>query len=178
MKETLKGAFVAPDGKLRAIWRATLYYVVGTFLIFPRLDWLFARITESLHISPGLTAGDVGVGEFRNFITALICTGAFALYERRRVDSYGLPLSRAFGRQTFEGAAAGVVMAGAVALGMMVLGGMQIRGIAQSGSELALSALAGWAQISVSASPRNSGSGPISSRHYGRASASGRHPPS
>ncbi|PYU19341.1 MAG: hypothetical protein DMG32_24675 [Acidobacteria bacterium] len=72
---------------------------------------------------------------------ALICTGAFALYERRRIDSYGLPLNHALGWQTFEGAAAGFIMAGAVALGMIVLGGMQIIGWAGTGSAVMLSAL-------------------------------------
>ena len=37
---------------------------------------------------------------FRNFFTALILTSVFALYEHRRVDSYGLPVHRAFSWQT------------------------------------------------------------------------------
>jgi uncharacterized protein len=137
-----KNAFIGPDGKLRAIWRAAIYYALGTWLVFPLLDWLFSRVAESLHLNPGLTAANIAFGEFRNLITAIICTGAFALYERRRVDSYGLPVNRAFGWQTFEGAIAGVIMASAVALGMITLGGMQIKGLAASGSGLALSALA------------------------------------
>ena len=142
MKETLKQAFFAPDGKLRAIWRATIYYTVGTFVVFPLLDRLFAFVAQGQYLDPELTAANVGFGELRNFFAALICTGAFALYERRRVDSYGLSVNRAFGWQTFEGVAAGVIMAGAVALGMMMLGAMQIRGLAGSGRALLLSAIA------------------------------------
>jgi hypothetical protein len=94
-------------------------------------------------VKPGLTASSIALGELsRNFIDALILTGIFALYERRRVDSYGLPVNRAFSRQTLEGAAAGVIMAGAVALGMMMLGGMQIKGLAGTGNALAVSAFA------------------------------------
>ena len=134
--------FVGPDGKLRPIWRAAIYYGVGTYAVFPVLDRAFAFFAGALHLAPGLSAGNIGFGELRNLFDALILTGAFALYEHRRVDSYGLPVSRALSRRTFEGAAAGVVMAGAVALGMFALGGMQVQGLAVHGSALVISALA------------------------------------
>ena len=142
MKHTVKQVFVASDGGLRSIWRATIYYTVGTFVVFPLLDGLFALLKRSLHLGQELTAGNVGVGELRNFVNALLCTGGFALYERRRIDSYGLPINRAFGWQTFEGAAAGIILAAAVALGMITLGGMQIKGLAGSGRALIVSAFA------------------------------------
>jgi uncharacterized protein len=148
MGATLKHAFVGSDGKLRAIWRAAIYYGVGTFLVFPMLGSPVAFIAKLLHLSPGFTAGNVALAELRNFVVALICTGAFALYEHRRVDSYGLPLNRAFGWQALEGAVAGVIMAAGVALGMVALGGMQIQGLAGSGRALALSALA-WLGTNV-----------------------------
>lgn len=138
----LKEIFIATDGKLRAIWRAAIYYAAGTWLVFPLMDRALVLLFEPAHLSPGLTAGNTALSEFANFLTALICTGAFALYERRRVDSYGLPVHRAFSWQTFEGAAAGVIMAGAVALGMIALGGMQIKGLANSGTALAFFTLA------------------------------------
>lgn len=138
----LKQIFIATDGKLRAIWRAAIFYPAGTWLVFPLMDRALAFVSQSAHLAPGLTAGNTALSESANFLTALICTGAFALYERRRVDSYGLPVNRAFSWQTLEGAAAGVIMAGAVALGMILLGGMQIKGLASSGSALAFSALA------------------------------------
>src|SRR5579863_6114188 len=111
MEETPQQVFIGTDGKLRAIWRAAIYYALGTWLVFPLLDRLFALVAESLHLRPGLAAGNIAFGELsRNFVDAVILTSAFALYERRRVDSYGLPVNRAFGWQTFEGTAAGIIM--------------------------------------------------------------------
>jgi hypothetical protein len=137
---TLQRAFIGPDRKLRAIWRAALFYCVGTWLLFPLLDWVLTLVTQPLHLVPGLTAGNIGFGELRNFFNAFLLTGAFALYEHRRVDSYGLPVNGAFSWRTFEGTVAGIVMAAAVALGMIALGGMQINGFAGSGGTLLLSA--------------------------------------
>ena len=144
----LKQIFIGSDGKLRAIWRAAIYYAAGTWLVFSLVYRALALIAESAHLAPGLTAANTALSESANFLTALICTGAFALYERRRVDSYGLPVNRAFRWQTLEGAAAGVIMAGAVALGMITLGGMQIKGLASSGGALAFFALA-WLGANV-----------------------------
>jgi membrane protease YdiL (CAAX protease family) len=142
MKGPFKSALIGPDGMLRPIWRAAIFYAVGTGLIFPVLDRLFNFVAGSLHLRPGFTAANVGFGELLlNFSDALICTGAFALYERRRIDSYGLPIQRALGWQTFEGALGGVIMAGAVALGVIVLGGMRVEGFNGRGTELILSAL-------------------------------------
>jgi len=148
MREMLKQFFIASDGRLRALWRAAIYYAAGTFLVFPLLGRPVAIAARSLHLTLGLTAGYIALAELRNLVVALICTGAFALYERRRIDSYGLPLNHALGWQTFEGAAAGFIMAGAVALGMIMLGGMQIIGWAGTGSALMLSALA-WLVANV-----------------------------
>jgi uncharacterized protein len=138
----LKQIFLGPDGKLRFFWRAVLFYTISNYVLFPLSDRLFERLAPLLHITPGLNAGATILEDFQSFIIVFVCTGAFALYEHRRIDSYGLPVHRAFSSQTFEGAAAGVIMAGAVALGMLVLGGMQIHGLATTGSALALSALA------------------------------------
>jgi membrane protease YdiL (CAAX protease family) len=94
------------------------------------------------------------------------------------VDSYGLPINRAFSWQTFEGAAAGVIMAGAVALGVITLGGIEIKGLAGSGSALTLSALA-WLGANVCVGIAEE----LWFRSYllqtlWKASASGRPPPS
>ena len=133
---------LGPDGRLRLIWRAVIFYAGGSWAIFPLLGWPAGLIEDLLHVGQGFSAGVIALGEIRNFLTALICTGVFALYEHRRVDSYGLPAARALGHQTFEGAAAGIVLAGVVAVGMLLLGGMQIRGLAIGGGALVVSALA------------------------------------
>lgn len=148
MAETLKRIFIDPSGKLRPIWRAAIFYALGTFVIFPLLGWPVSWLNNAFHLSPGLTAADTALGETRNFLVALICTSAFALYERRRVDSYGLPVARAFGSQTFEGAAVGIFLAGGVALGMLALGGMQVKGLATTGHALLVSAIA-WLVANV-----------------------------
>ena len=139
---------VGPDRRLRALWRAVIFFSLGTWAVAPVLDRVYQVIAGALHLRSGLTAANVALGELELFVGTLICTGIFALYERRRVDSYGLPINLAFGARMWEGALAGVVMAGAVAIGMYALGGMQIRGIATTGSALALSAVA-WLVANV-----------------------------
>ncbi len=136
------------DGKLRPLWRALVFFSVGTWIVAPLLDRVSALFARAFHLSSGLTAANIAVSELELFAGTLICTGMFALYERRRVDSYGLPIHLALGARTWEGAVAGVVMAAAVAIGMYVLGGMQIRGFATTGSALALSALA-WLAANI-----------------------------
>lgn len=134
--------FIGPDRKLRPLWRAALYFLLGTWVVLPLLDRGFQLLGDALHLGSGLTAPIITIFELETFLGALICTGVFARYENRRVDSYGLPVRLAFGARTWEGALAGVIMAGAVAIGMYALGGMQILGLATRGGALALSALA------------------------------------
>ncbi len=131
------------DRLLRPIWRAAIFFALGEWVLLPWVERLDTACAKALHISPGLTAAATALSEVTiNFLIALICTGIFALYERRRVDSYGLPVNQAFRARMWEGFAAGVAMAGIVALGMVLLGGMQIHGLAMMGSALAVSALA------------------------------------
>jgi membrane protease YdiL (CAAX protease family) len=134
---------VGPDRKLRMLWRATIFFALGYWIVPYALDPAFGFVARRLHLAAGLTAANLALQESENFIVALICTGIFALYERRRLDSYGLPVALALGARTWEGALVGIVMAGAVAAGMYLLGGIEIHGFATTGSALALSAI-GW----------------------------------
>lgn len=136
------GILFGPDRKIRLLWRAVIFYVLADWLLPLPLNPAFGFIARTLHVADGLTAANVAVGEIETFVIALICTAIFAWYEGSRVDSYGLPIERALGARTWEGALVGVVMAGGVAAGMYLLGGMQIRGLATTGSALVLSALA------------------------------------
>ena len=129
---------IRPGFLLRAIAFVALSLVVENYV----LDPVFHLAAHWLVITPGLTPQAVAFNEFENFCVALICTATLALYERRRIDSYGLPVARALGRDTWEGTGAGVVMAAAVSAGMLALGGMQIRGLATTGAALLISALA------------------------------------
>ncbi len=133
---------IGPDGTLRLFWRAVLFFVIGTWAVFPLVGFVFQRIGDALGVQPGLTAGAVGLGEIQNFVVALLCTLPFALYERRRPDDYGLRIERALSWQTLEGTVAGFLIAGGVALGMILLGGMQVKGLALHGSALFVSAFA------------------------------------
>jgi uncharacterized protein len=136
--------FFGADGLLRPIWRAAIYFALGTWVLLPLLERFLTTIATALHVPPGLTAEGTALGEIvLNFLIALICTGIFALYEHRRIDSYGLPVNQAFRARMWEGFAAGIVMAGLVALGMFFLGGMQVHGFATTGTALLVSAV-GW----------------------------------
>ena len=72
----LKQALIGPDGKLRVIWRAALYYALGTWVVFPLLHWPFALIAKFLHLSPGLTAGNITLAGLRNLTTASASSAA------------------------------------------------------------------------------------------------------
>jgi uncharacterized protein len=133
---------LGPDGKLRRLWRAAIFFALAYWIVpiasDPAVDFLAGQI----RLASGLTAANIALQESENLIVALVCTGIFALYERRRLDSYGLPAARALGPRTWEGALLGLGMAGAVAMGMYFCGGMQVHGFATAGSALALSAVA------------------------------------
>jgi membrane protease YdiL (CAAX protease family) len=88
-----------------------------------------------------LKPSEIALAEGVNLLAALIATALFAWYEHRRVDSYGLPLSKALALPTWEGFGVGVVQVGVVAAAMLALDGMQVHGLALSGAGIAISAL-------------------------------------
>ncbi len=144
----VKQIFIGPDGKLRAFLRALIFYCVGTWGLYPLVMRLVLYVARPFHIRPALSWPFTALDEVTNLMVALIFTGIFALYEHRRIDSYGMPIHRARSLHTFEGAAVGTVTAGAVAIGMLALGGIQVRGLATSGTALAVSAL-GWLAVNI-----------------------------
>jgi hypothetical protein len=103
---------------------------------------LVIRTAGWLKIQDALTAPSLALSELSLLVMAFIATALLALYERRRVDDYGLPVRQALGSNTAEGALIGIAMTGIVAAGMYFLGGMQIHGIATTGPALIWSALA------------------------------------
>jgi uncharacterized protein len=145
---TIARLFVGEDRKLRFIWRAVLFTLLGValqFALHPLYDWIVARyrIDDS-----GLSPTSIALGESANFLIAFIPTVLFALYERRSIGSYGLPVAKALSSNTFEGFVIGIAFAAVVAAGMLALGGMQIHGLALTGEALALSGLA-WLGANV-----------------------------
>jgi membrane protease YdiL (CAAX protease family) len=135
-------ASAAADGRLRSFICALLYAVLafwllsGDGLLGPVLD----RLGGWLQLS-GMSAGRITYFEVVNLATALLLTWIFAMYERRRVDSYGLPVTEAFRGRFWEGFALGVAHAGVVALGMIALGGMTVHGLALQGTAILWGAL-------------------------------------
>lgn len=130
------------DGKLRPLWRAILFFLLGNFALPYALAQPFDRLARGLHVGPELSPLTASYWEAMLLVIAVFLTWVFGLYEGRRVDSYGLPVTQAFGARFWEGFAIGIVNAGVVALGMIALGGMTVHGFALNGSALVLAALA------------------------------------
>jgi len=126
-----------------------LFFELGTYLLFSQTDKVVRWVFTQLHVNANeLSAATTLTWELEILIVAGLLTAAFALYERRRVDSYGLPLRLAFGKLFWEGTAVGFVWPALVALGMIALGGMRINGLAITGGTLVASAIA-WAVANV-----------------------------
>jgi len=141
----LQWAFLGNDRKVRPGWRVLAFFALGNFALPAALAPPFMKIAVMLHIGDELSAAGVAFFEGMLLMVALLLTWLFGLYERRRVDSYGLAVEQAFRGRFWEGFAIGVLNAGLVAAGMIVLGGMTIHGLAFSGSALITAALAWFA---------------------------------
>lgn len=134
---------ISADGKFRwgLLLRALIYSVLAFWLLPTWLSPHVQTLSDAWHLD-GRTAGNTALFEALLLLIALLLTWVLGLYERRRVDDYGLPVRQAFGRRFWEGFALGVINAGAVAVGMLLLGGMQIHGLAIHGSALLWATLA------------------------------------
>jgi membrane protease YdiL (CAAX protease family) len=133
--------FIGPDG-LRHGWRF-LIFVAAVVLVAQFLEQLAIAFLEAkLHVGrSGLSASALILGDGFDLIMVLVVTGVFALCERRRIDSYGLPIKEAFGGLFWNGVVAALVVVAFVAAGMLVTGGMRIDGIALRGIDLITSPL-------------------------------------
>ena len=103
----VKWLFVGRDG-LRYGWRF-LIFAAAIFLAVQFLEQpAIAFLTAKLHIAPNaLSAPSIIVSGAFDLILILIVTGVVARFERRRIDSYGLPINQAFGGFFWNGAIAG-----------------------------------------------------------------------
>jgi membrane protease YdiL (CAAX protease family) len=84
----------------------------------------------------GLSATNLIVSDLVDLIIVLIITGVAARLERRRIDSYGLPLNQAFTGLFWNGALLGGLTIVFVGLAMLVTGGMRLQGVALRGAEM------------------------------------------
>jgi membrane protease YdiL (CAAX protease family) len=137
----IKWLFIGPDG-LRHGWRF-LIFVAAIVLVAQFLEQLaIAFLQAKLHVDrSALSAPAIILGDGFDLIVVLIVTGVFALCERRRIDSYGLPINEAFRGLFWNGVLAGLVAVTFVAVGMLATGGMRIHGIALRGTDLISSPL-------------------------------------
>jgi membrane protease YdiL (CAAX protease family) len=128
--------FVGPEG-LRAGWRFLLFALgielTEFFVRGPLLLFLSRRFELSLD---ELSAPALFLEELVGLVVVLLVTGIAALLERRRVDYYGLPVSRAFGWSFWKGMLAGLAVVAFVAGAMVVTGGMMVQGLALHGTSL------------------------------------------
>src|SRR6476469_9097783 len=101
--------FIGPDG-LRAGWRFLLFAVgieIGVFVIEFPLGRLLAQL---FGVKLGeLSAPALSIEELLSCVNVLLITSIFSVFERRRVDSYGLPIDQAFRKSFWKGILAGLV---------------------------------------------------------------------
>lgn len=136
MVKKLKSIFIGPDG-LRHGWR---------FFLFAAAIILFVQFLEKpaiglaaaiLHVDVNAFSGSaIIVSDGIDLVLILVVTGLAALFERQRMDSYGLPVNEAFGGLFWNGALAALAMVAFVGACMLITGGMQIRGVALHGVDI------------------------------------------
>src|SRR5690349_9583952 len=135
-QSSIASIFIGPNG-LRAGWRFLLFALaieLGVFVIEQPLGQILARYFA---INPReLSAPALLIGEFVFCLSVFLVTGIFALAERRRIDSYGLPIEQAFGKFFWKGMFAALLVVLFVAGGMILSGGMALHGLALHGSDL------------------------------------------
>jgi uncharacterized protein len=136
-RSSIASIFIGPSG-LRAGWRFLLFALaieLGVFFIEEPLGQILARLFA---INPReLSAPALLIGEFVFCLSVFLITGIFALAERRRIDSYGLPIEQAFGKFFWKGMLAGLLVVLFVAGAMILSGAMALHGLALHGSDLA-----------------------------------------
>lgn len=129
--------FVGPEG-LRAGWRFLLFafgIVLGAWFIEEPLGrFLAQRFAINLR---ELSAPALLIHEFVFCVSVFLVTTIAAIAEKRRVDSYGLPLGQAFGKFFWKGLLAGFIVVMFVAGGMILSGGMTLNGLALHGTDIA-----------------------------------------
>lgn len=131
----VKWVFLGENG-LRQGWRFIIF-AAAIILVFQFLEEpAFGFLARKLHLDNSLSATNLIVSDLVDLIIVLIITGVAARLERRRIDSYGLPLNQAFTGLFWNGALLGSLTIVFVGLAMLVTGGMRLQGIALRGAEM------------------------------------------
>ena len=137
----IKQLFIGSGG-LRNGWRFLLFVVLLVAIVQFATRPVLLFLANSLHIDPDtLSAPGLIVSDAFDLGVILIITGVFAFFEKRRIDSYGLPIEQAFRGRFWNGAAVGLATTIFVTIGMLLSGGMKIQGIALHGWDIVVSPL-------------------------------------
>lgn len=122
------------NGKIRPLWRVVIFIAIGycvQFAVAPLFTYLGNHFPSLNELNPQA----VVIGEAFILLAALIGTALWARYEHRRIDSYGLPVDKAFSRPFWDGLLVGFVGPGLVGLSMLALHGWAIQGFNLHGAE-------------------------------------------
>jgi membrane protease YdiL (CAAX protease family) len=131
----VKWVFIGENG-LRQGWRFIIF-AAAIILVFQLLEEpALGFLARKLHLDNGLSATNLIVSDLVDLIIVLIITGVAARLERRRIDSYGLPLNQAFTGLFWNGALLGSLTIVFVGLSMLVTRGMRLQGVALHGAEM------------------------------------------
>jgi membrane protease YdiL (CAAX protease family) len=140
-QSSIASIFIGSNG-LRAGWRFLLFALAiegGVFVLEEPLGQILGRLFA---INPReLSAPALLIDEFVFCLSVFLITGIFALAERRRIDSYGLPVEQAFGKFFWKGMLAALLVVLFMAGAMILSGAMVLHGLALHGSDLARLAL-------------------------------------
>jgi len=137
-RSSIASIFIGPDG-LRAGWRFLLFALgieLGALVVEEPLAQVLARYF-AINLRE-LSAPALLIREFVFCLSVFLVTGIAALAERRRVDSYGLPIEQAFGKFFWKGMLAGLLVVLFVAGAMILSGAMVLHGLALHGRDLAM----------------------------------------
>jgi hypothetical protein len=120
----VKWVFTGENG-LRQGWRFIIF-AAAIILVFQLLEEpALGFLARKLHSDNALSATNVLVSDLFDLVMVLIITGVAGRLERRRIDSYGLPVSEAFGGFFWDGALLGFLTIIFVGLGMLFTRGMR-----------------------------------------------------
>jgi len=122
---------------LRAGWRFLLFVLGIELTEFYLRGPLLSLLSRRSGVDLGeLSAPALFTEELVGLVSVLLVTGVAALLERRRVDSYGLPLSQAFGKLFWKGMLAGLLVVVFVAVAMIGTNAMKVHRMALNGTGL------------------------------------------
>ena len=137
-RSSIASIFIGPDG-LRVGWKFLLFALgieLGALIVEEPLAQVLARYF-AINLRE-LSAPALLIREFVFCLSVFLVTGIAALAERRRIDSYGLPIEQAFGKFFWKGMLAGLLVVLFVAGAMILSGAMVLHGLALHGSDLAM----------------------------------------